>query len=256
MKMNRLNLLLFSLCLTLPTIAFASVSFNLTSNAEQTLLLELYTSEGCSSCPPADRWLSKFKQDPRLWKLIVPVAFHVDYWNYLGWSDKFSRLEFSSRQRQYASLRYANTVYTPGFFQNGREWRGWFSKPSIELNTAAQAKNNVGVLTVSISDNKLSAKFSPSRESKWPLKLNVAQLGLGIKSKIEDGENEGKTFTHDFVVLSHQIFIGRGIKNVHHWDTNFNRLTLDNGHTKSNALAIWVTAGDDPTPIQAVGGEL
>ena len=61
------------------------------STARQTSLLELYTSEGCSSCPPAEAWLSGLKDNPGLWRDFVPVAFHVDYWNYLGWRDKWSR---------------------------------------------------------------------------------------------------------------------------------------------------------------------
>ena len=66
-----------------------AASLTLSSQEQRTTLIELYTSEGCSSCPPADRWLSRLKDDPRLWKQIVPLAFHVDYWNYLGWRDRF-----------------------------------------------------------------------------------------------------------------------------------------------------------------------
>lgn len=75
---------LFCLCIFLPIIAEAGSPVRFTSPVLRTTLLELYTSEGCSSCPPADRWLSTLKDDPRLWKEVVPIAFHVDYWNYLG----------------------------------------------------------------------------------------------------------------------------------------------------------------------------
>src|SRR6266436_651609 len=73
------------------------------SNAKQTALIELYTSEGCSSCPPAEAWLSQLKADPRLWKDFVPLAFHVDYWDYLGWRDPFASKEWTARQYRYSA---------------------------------------------------------------------------------------------------------------------------------------------------------
>ena len=80
-----------------------------TSGAQQVAILELYTSEGCSSCPPAESWLNNLKASPDLWKHFVPVAFHVDYWNSLGWTDRWSSPEFSERQRDYAKLWRAKT---------------------------------------------------------------------------------------------------------------------------------------------------
>jgi len=88
------------------------------STSRQTSLLELYTSEGCSSCPPAEAWLSGLKDNPGLWRDFVPVAFHVDYWNYLGWRDKWSRAEYSDRQQEYARVWGAANVYTPEFVVN------------------------------------------------------------------------------------------------------------------------------------------
>ncbi|MCI0452322.1 MAG: DUF1223 domain-containing protein, partial [Candidatus Latescibacteria bacterium] len=70
----------------------------ITGGPARASLLELYTSEGCSSCPPAEAWFSKLTASERLWKDVVPVAFHIDYWDYLGWVDVFARPEFSERQ--------------------------------------------------------------------------------------------------------------------------------------------------------------
>lgn len=81
--------LLFTLLFT--TTQLAAAGLELTSGKQQTTLVELYTSQGCSSCPPAERWLSSLQNDPRLWKELIPVAFHVDYWNYLGWNDQIGR---------------------------------------------------------------------------------------------------------------------------------------------------------------------
>ena len=86
----------------------------------QVALVELYTSEGCSSCPPAEARLAKLRDDPELWKTIVPVAFHVDYWDGLGWPDRFASKAFTLRQYDYAARWRNGSVYTPAFVQNGR----------------------------------------------------------------------------------------------------------------------------------------
>src|SRR5438552_17449486 len=95
-----------------------------TGNTQSTLI-ELFISEGCSSCPPAEKWLSGLKSNRDLWKKIVPVAFHVDYWDRLGWRDRFAKPEFTSRQQRYAAAWGGDSGYTPGFVVNGKEWRGW-----------------------------------------------------------------------------------------------------------------------------------
>lgn len=96
------------------------------SGTGKTTVIELFTSEGCSSCPPADNWLSGFKSDPRLWKQIIPLAFHVDYWDYIGWRDRFASPAFSARQSDHKKQGNIRSVYTPGLVVDGREWRGWF----------------------------------------------------------------------------------------------------------------------------------
>ncbi|MCP5161451.1 MAG: DUF1223 domain-containing protein, partial [Hahellaceae bacterium] len=95
------------------------------SEAKQTALLELFTSEGCSSCPPADAWLSTLQHDPRLWRDFIPVAFHVDYWDRLGWKDTLASPAYSHRQQVYQQQKLTSGVYTPGFVLAGEEWRGW-----------------------------------------------------------------------------------------------------------------------------------
>src|SRR5262245_15218825 len=108
---------------TNPPTANTPVTFQ--SPDRQTALLELYTSEGCSSCPSAETWLSRLKDSPGLWKDYVPVALHVDYWDYLGWRDRWGSKAFSDRQRTYAQLWQSDSIYTPGFVLNGKEWRAW-----------------------------------------------------------------------------------------------------------------------------------
>ncbi|MBA3608983.1 MAG: DUF1223 domain-containing protein [Chthoniobacterales bacterium] len=95
----------------------------LESGPMRTHLLELFTSEGCSSCPPAEAWLSKLKDDPGLWRDFVPLAFHVDYWDRLGWRDPFASKIWTARQYEYSARWKSSNVYTPGFVLDGREWR-------------------------------------------------------------------------------------------------------------------------------------
>ncbi|MCG6970260.1 MAG: DUF1223 domain-containing protein, partial [Gammaproteobacteria bacterium] len=229
------------------------------SSEYQTTVVELFTSEGCSSCPPADRWLSRLKNDPGLWKHIIPLAFHVDYWNYLGWRDPLSNPQYSRRQRHYAQLGHARSVYTPGFFTNGREWRGWFKNPQLG-HTAAQ---QTGTLTVTLDPQALSATYRQSgstKASQVPLQLHVAVLGFDILSSVTRGENNGKTLHHDFVVLAHYSANPSDQDSQskppeeHRWQ--FKRDSLDLAQEHARALAVWVSQAGDPTPLQATGGWL
>ena len=123
--MHYLRVLGLCVSLVMSTHAMQShaASLSVKSPATQVDLIELYTSEGCSSCPPADRWVSSLQNEPGLWRDFIPVAFHVDYWDYIGWPDRFASPAFTARQYVYAQQQSMRTVYTPGFFNNGKEWR-------------------------------------------------------------------------------------------------------------------------------------
>jgi len=103
------------------------------SQEKQTILIELYTSEGCSSCPPAESWLQQFKDNPLLWKEFIPMAFHVDYWDDLGWKDPFSQKQWTERQQRYQKQGNISQVYTPGFIISGQEWRGFFRREKLSI---------------------------------------------------------------------------------------------------------------------------
>src|SRR6186713_3438579 len=121
-SMQRTFSFLFVMSISFSTVAFAG-SANFESGKTRTHVIELFTSEGCSSCPPAEAWLSKLKDEPRLWRDFVPLAFHVDYWDRLGWRDPFAARQWTARQYDYSSRWNSSSVYTPGFVLNGREWR-------------------------------------------------------------------------------------------------------------------------------------
>src|SRR5439155_14929782 len=162
-----------------------------------TPLLELFTSEGCSSCPPAEAWFSKLKESPKLWKDFITVAFHVDYWDHLGWKDPFSSKTFSERQGKYATAWQNESIYTPGFVWNAIEWRGWFNRE--ELPRAAGP--NVGVLTATSDDlRRWIIQFEVTTTNLIAYDVRAALLGFALTSKVTAGENKGHVLTHDFAV--------------------------------------------------------
>ncbi|MGH8632371.1 MAG: DUF1223 domain-containing protein, partial [Burkholderiales bacterium] len=116
------------LMLTLATAAQAAPTCEATSASRRVALLELYTSEGCSSCPPADRFMRSLEARGFDSGKVVALAFHVDYWDSLGWRDRFAQPGFSLRQRSAADRAGARFVYTPQFLLDGRDLaRGWLS---------------------------------------------------------------------------------------------------------------------------------
>src|SRR5215207_1393013 len=133
-------------------LAFASASLGFAgeqrfaSGENRVSLLELYTSEGCSSCPPAERWLGSLRDAPGLWRDFVPVALHVNYWDKLGWPDRFASKEFTEREYAYAAKWNNSSVYTPCFVRDGSEWRRESRAPS-------PTKEKAGELKITLSDD-------------------------------------------------------------------------------------------------------
>jgi hypothetical protein len=219
------------------------------SGETQSSLIELFTSEGCSSCPAAEKWLSGLKSNQDLWKKIIPVAFHVDYWDRLGWRDRFAKPEFTARQQRYAAAWGGDSVYTPGFVVNGREWRDWFGG-----NAIPKSSTRVGVLRVSLgSDGKLSATFVPPTTQSGSLALNVALLGNDLESDVKRGENSGRKLRHDFVVLD---LAKSEMTNQGNLWTGTVLFSNNAGTDKATALAGWVQSAETGSPIQATGGWL
>ena len=220
------------------------------SGPTRVALLELYTSEGCSSCPPADRWVSGLKNDTRLWHDVVPVAFHVDYWDGLGWKDRFATRQYSERQRDYARYGTLGTVYTPGFVVNGSEWRGWFHDPQLTLKPDVPA----GRLSVTVANDQVLSRFVPTNGDDGRYQVHVAVTGSGLSTAVAAGENRGRELTHDFVVLGYET---RTMRDLNGTLTARSKLPSSSPiEPDRRALSIWVTRGLDPTPVQATGGWL
>jgi len=232
-----------ALLIALP--AAADVAYR--SGTARATLLELYTSEGCSSCPPADRWYSTLLDHPRLWQSVVPIAFHVDYWDYLGWPDRFSNSSYSQRQRTYKSQGSAKAVYTPGVFAAGREWRRW---RNAALKVPATGES-AGVLGMNVSKASFTAAFAPGEVHDQRLQLHVAVLGFGLETPVRSGENRGELLRHDFVVLGHEIYASDNGK----WSGKLPEPTLA-GEARRLAVVAWVSPVDRQEPLQALGGWL
>jgi len=211
------------------------------SGPQQVTLLELYTSQGCSSCPPAERWLNELTDSDRLWTQLVPVALHVDYWDSLGWEDPYARPANAERQRSYARHNRVSTVYTPGMFANGREWRGWMYR----IGPRASG-NEPGPLTARIENGRLEADF-PAQDRE--LELHVAVLGFGIETKVARGENRNRTLPQEFVLLAESVHRAAD----GHWQVPVPEPEHPAGRY---GIALWVSRAGDPVPLQATGGWL
>ena len=168
-------------------------------------LLELYTSEGCDSCPPADKWLSGLGESGWQDKLI-PLALHVDYWDQLGWKDRFASPLFTERQHGLARLGGSGVVYTPGVFLNLRELRGWNSGSRLKDAVATVNGRPAGAdirleLSPSASEIKVNAQFRlrPNGNAKQP-QVFLALYESRLSSQVKAGENRGVTLKHDNVV--------------------------------------------------------
>lgn len=176
------------------------------SQSRTIALVELYTSEGCSSCPRADRWLSTLGK-PGTAGSVVPLALHVDYWDYLGWRDPFAEHSFSLRQRALATLAQASFVYTPQVLLQGRDFRAWgsaaFGVQLARIN-AQPAKAAIRLsLTQARQDALLvdaRAVLAGAREASG-VALYLASYENRLVSRVRRGENEGRTLTHDYVVV-------------------------------------------------------
>src|SRR2546423_11438094 len=150
-------------------------------------LIELYTSEGCSSCLRAEHWMSGLTTQPRLWQVIGPVAFHVDYWDPLGWRDPFASKIWTERQADYSVRWKTESVYTPAFVLDGKEWHSG-KLPDASTDTA-------GVLKIAIDGERVTAAFKADSSGRYD--IHVARLGFSLTADVTaGGKNRPKKRYH------------------------------------------------------------
>lgn len=231
-------------CLISSRASAETISFS--SGHKRITVVELFTSQGCSSCPPAERWLNDFKSSPMLWRELVPLAWHVDYWNHLGWRDTFALAEYSHRQYRYKEDGNIRTVYTPAVIVNGKEWRRWLAgyPPPGE-------PERTGCLELKLNGERLAATYRADAAPTQAYRLSIAVLGNDLHIGIAAGENRGRELAQEFVVLGYKTILSDG---SNRWRTELPEFSLHPG--ARYALAVWVSLPGDQVPLQASGGWL
>jgi hypothetical protein len=209
------------------------------TGAERNTVIELYTSEGCNSCPPADRWLRTLKPGGN----VVALAFHVDYWDRLGWTDRFASPRHTERQYQRQAASGARFVYTPQVLLDGRDWRGW---PAVPPRSGLPA--TVQLVLQQRPDGPVQAEVATRAGTAPPAQLAAywAVLEDGLVSQVKAGENTGATLQHDHVV--------RHYAPVPAWPSGQPRhLTLpaDASAAPGQRVALVVTDATTGLPLQA-----
>lgn len=174
------------------------------SPPQRLALIELYTSEGCNSCPPADRWLGAHAARLPATQALA-LALHVDYWDSLGWRDRFASPVFTARQRTLAAAVGSHTVYTPQVFVGAREERRWHDAGQVaarvsEINAQAPgASLRLGWQALASGQAQVALNVTPAARS-GPLQAYAALVEDGLVSSVSAGENWGATLHHERVV--------------------------------------------------------
>jgi hypothetical protein len=165
-------------------------------------VIELFTSEGCSSCPPADALVARVQKESND-KPVYILAFHVDYWNRLGWKDVFSNADYSDRQRQYAHWLKLSSVYTPQVIVNGRtELIGSEESKlhdAIKSNLEKPAKSELALSEIKVTGDKASLKYTAEGAANNASVL-IALIQKTATTKVQAGENGGRTLSHVQIV--------------------------------------------------------
>jgi hypothetical protein len=186
--------------ISIPAIsAFSMENCSAKSAATLTPVIELYTSEGCSSCPPADAWLSTFKAAHKEGK-VVAQAFHVNYWDYIGWKDRFAAPAYTQRQRELSARTRLNSIYTPQVAKNGITVRDTGDAQAL---IATKESAQVSIALKQLEANRFEAVIEPTQANgqgvgPWTAYFTVTEHDH--LSKVTAGENRGETLTNDFVV--------------------------------------------------------
>lgn len=185
-------------CYSVASLAETRVS----SGPNRIPVVELYTSEGCSSCPPADKYLSNLGKKRN--GDVIPLAFHVDYWNYIGWVDPYSQAKFTERQHHAGVANQQSTIYTPEFLVDGVEARGTSSiNTKIDIALESRSLVDLTLEIKSLQKNRLKSIVtidSLSYQGPETPEVFVVIYENNLANSIDAGENRGRTLKHDFVV--------------------------------------------------------
>ncbi len=248
----------FLICMlaALPGHADDSRVITAASPTHRVALLELYTSEGCSSCPPADRWLSALKDSEFISEQLIPLAFHVTYWDYLGWKDRFASPGHDQRQRRQATLVNSRSVYTPQFMLNGRDFRGYRNLGStIRKIDNEAAKLDLRMTVITAHPDSLDVRVDVDRVTDTNTAIYIALYENELSSDVSDGENEGEHLRHDFVVR--RLYNLKLQKSADSTATVLQSIPIENGwHRENMGVVAFAQDMDSGEVLQAVSLEL
>ena len=177
---------------------------NTTTENTPFVVLQLFTSQGCSSCPSADAFLEIVKKDYAS-KNVIVLSYHVDYWNYLGWKDPFSKKEFTKLQYKYGQKLRARNVYTPQVVVNGKEhYVGSYKNKitnSITTNLKEKAENTLQLSKVEKNSNTISFNYNLTGDSQ-DKKIQVALVLENEITQVKRGENSNRTISNSNIVIA------------------------------------------------------
>jgi len=230
--------LLPTLGLAAAATAFAGpTTCHATSGVSVPTVVELYTSEGCNSCPPADAWLSSLKGRPG----VVSMAFHVDYWDRLGWKDRFADPAYTARQAAVGLRGGSRFVYTPQVVVDGADYRGWPALPA--------AADRPATVQLTLTQDGAAYIARLVRGSGAPMRLAAYWVVTedGQVSNIKAGENKGATLHHDAVVRDYHVVAAVGDAPLRYEPGPIA------GSSVSRRVQFVVTDATNGKPVQAVG---
>ena len=250
MNTTVLSMLTLSGCaaLTLPSLA-AEATCQASSGSAIAPVVELYTSEGCNSCPPADRWLSQLKSDPA----AVALAFHVDYWDRLGWKDRFASSAYTQRQALQQASNGARFSYTPQVVVDGADRTDWRSIATAPAR--AERPDAPVALTLTRDGESFNASIAPLAVKGRALPARLAAYWAVTEqahvSDVKAGENQGVTLKHDFVVREYQPVAAWSVEADRPMTLQFQpSTTADKAHPRSvNLVVVDAATG---RPVQAL----
>lgn len=216
-----LPLLMASVLAILSTPAYPAVC-NARSAATRATVIEFFTSEGCSSCPLADRWLSGFVGKLASPSPVIPLAFHVDYWDYIGWRDRFASPKNTARQNERIGSNRSSFAYTPQTFVDGHDsslWRQARFPGELPSSTVLAPGANLTLRVETNSEGRIAVELESKLLQPGDAGHAVAYIALyenGLSSDVRAGENAGHQLHHDFVVREWAGPFPVGDKNIGH----------------------------------------
>ena len=224
------------------------------SPSTQVSILELFTSQGCEECPDSDKLLSEFQKNPALFKKVIPIAYHVDYWNDKGWEDPLSSEASTKKQYEYATIWRKPSIYTPLFALNGKPTRFW-DIDELDLDTPHQ--NKPGILSVKLNNKKFMTVHFDSNNKKHIKQTNVVIhaniLAMDFTTKVLSGTNKGKTLHNDFVSMAlktkKSLIRDKKLSEMMHIPE------FTKQQEKDYYMVLWLTDSDNLI-IQALAGKL